>query len=859
MVNKKISHVVIGLFFLSGCLALVYEILWLKELKLLFGSTIQAASVTVAAFFLGLSAGGFFWGSRAPNIANLLRAYGLLEVGIGLTAGLYFFMLRVYQSIYNLIFQFAGELPLLLVLTKLTLAMTMLFLPAFFMGGTLPVLGQFFIRRPNRLAEKGTFLYAVNTAGAVLGVWLAGFMLPPVLGYTRSYLVAMLASVLVGFVAIKLGKEESSVYDAGVSLANGQTAQIPDASLRPVALYVLAFVSGFLALAMQIFWTRMFSQVLQNTVYSFSVILSVFLSALTLGAVLANRLSHRKLPATQTTVTLLAASGFTCGLTPWLFTRVTEGTKGLMFFGSAPWHLYLLAVLGAAILIILIPGMALGSVFPYLLKAAESPGAMPGRIIGHLMGVNTVGAILGSLAAGFIFLGQLGLWWSIKLVCIAYLIAGLATLFVLSGEYRKSRKLTFALVGVLVLALLLPADFPLVYLKPNKNAKLLGVFEGPVTITSVIQHKTEKNKDYLRMYINNKYSAGGTLPSGMRVQMAQSGIPLMLHANPKSLFYLGLGTGITAGTALASHVEKVTVCELVPEVVEASRKFFADYCFGLYEDKRARVFIEDGRNYLLGRKETYDLIISDLFLPWKAGVGNLYTLEHFKNVKSRLKTDGLFVQWLAMYQLSNDEFYSIVRTVLEVFEQVTLWRTSYSTTRPALGLICSNSNAPLNPKVMLESHKQDRLKKVALPPERLLFWSLMKYCGNLTSNSVLFKNHPMNTDDRPIIEFTSPISYQNRVAKLEKAMTGELLFDFLKGILNGCPPEKDPFLQQLDQQQKTQVCLGLKVYQLNLLKYGNPQARSKYQNQISDILFRDLKRPFPCTINRKEGRPFVNQ
>ncbi|MGD9032451.1 MAG: fused MFS/spermidine synthase, partial [Desulfobacteraceae bacterium] len=782
MVNKKITHLVIGLFFLSGCLALVYEILWLKELKLLFGSTIQAASVTVAAFFLGLSAGGFFWGSRAPKIANLLRAYGLLEVGIGLTAGIYFFMLRIYQSIYNLIFQFAGELPLLLILIKLALAMTMLFLPAFFMGGTLPVLGQFFIRHPDKLGEKGTFLYAVNTAGAVFGVWLAGFILPPIFGYTRSYLAAMIASVLIGIIAVKLGKEEPLAQNARVSSAIEHTPQMPDAALRPGVLYLLAFVSGFLALAMQILWTRMFSQVLQNTVYSFSVILTVFLSALTLGAVLANRLSHWKLPPIQTTVTLLAASGFTCGLTPWLFTRVTEGTKGLMFFGTAPWHLYLLAVLGAAILIILIPGIALGSVFPYLLKAAESPGALPGRIIGHLMGVNTVGAILGSLTAGFIFLGQLGLWWSIKLVCLAYVSAGLATLFVLSGAYRKSKKVAFALVGVLVLALLLPADFPLVYIKPNKNAKLLGVFEGPATITSVIQHKTEQNKDYLRMYINNKYSAGGTLPSAMNVQIAQSSIPLMLHADPKSLFYLGLGTGITAGSALASNAEKVTVCELVPEVVEASRKFFADYCFGLYEDKRARVFIEDARNYLLGRRETYDLIIADLFLPWKAGVGNLYTLEHFKNLRSRLKTDGLFIQWLAMYQLSKDEFYSIVRTVLEVFDQVTLWRTSYSTTRPALGLICSNNNAPLNAKVMLDNQKGGRLNKVALPPERLLSWSLMKYCGNLTNNRALFMNHPINTDDRPLIEFTSPVSYQNRVAKLEKAMTGRLLLDFLKEI-----------------------------------------------------------------------------
>jgi hypothetical protein len=215
-----------------------------------------------------------------------------------------------------------------------------------------------------------------------------------------------------------------------------------------------------------------------------------------------------------------------------------------------------------------------------------------------------------------------------------------------------------------------------------------------------------------------------------------------------------------------------------------------------------------------------------------------------------LKPDGLFVQWLAMYQLSENEFYSIVRTVLEVFDQVTLWRSSYSTTRPTLGLICSNNNAPLDAGVMLDSHKRDTFKKVALPPERLLFWSLMKYCGNLTENRALFMNHPINTDDRPIIEFNSPISYQNRVAKLEKAMTGSLLLNFLKKILDGCPPEKDPFLQQLDQYQITQICLGLRVYQLKLLENRDSQKRSKYQRQITDILFRNLKSRFHCDIER---------
>ena len=814
------------LFFFSGAVGLVYEVLWLKELQLLFGNTAYATATTLSVFFLGLSAGGWYWGKRSPAISNLLRAYGLLEVGIGLTALLYFLLLRVYRSLYSPLFEIFETHTALFVLAKFLLSLTILFLPAFFMGGTLPVLSQHFIRRPLEMGKTGSLLYALNTAGAVLGTFLAGFLLPPLLGYTLSYTAAIGMSTAIGLLAVMVGKTVKSLSPPAGDAPSAQEVRAEWTTPRPWLLYLLAFSSGFLALALQVLWTRMFSQVLQNTVYTFSMILIVFLIALAAGAALANLLARTRLAPVPVLVILITLTGLGCSTTPALFYHLTNGLERLVFSEPESWAMYLLALFGATSSVLFVPGLLLGSTFPYLIKVAEGTKEKPGPVMGRMLSVNTVGAILGSLCAGFLMIGQLGLWSSLKVIYLLYL--ALAFLTALLAGTGMKRHMAWAVGG---LALILHFSthggrYPLVYLGAEGNQELVAVVEGSHSITSVVKVKNPGQEEYLSLILNNKYILGGTKPAFVANQRAQTVVPMTIHPNAKSIFYLGMGTGITADTALRYDVDKVTVCELVPEVVLAARVYLADHVGRLFSDPRATVVIEDGRNYLLGKQERFDLIIGDLFLPWKIGIGNLYTVEHFQTVKSKLKEDGLFVQWLALYQLSRQEFCTIVNTMLQVFDSVTLWRNSFLTDRPTMALIGHAGPSPLKPAALTQAFRRLNPKGPAFSEPLILANALMLYGGNLRQARALFSAFPVNTDDRPAIEFSSPQSYQSRLAGIEKALVEEQLVQLLEDILKEAPLDNDPYLVEFGPEARAYVLAGADLVAMSALRRAD-RAKAK--------------------------------
>jgi len=812
------KRIILILFFFSGAVGLVYEVLWLKELQLLFGNTAYAAATTLSVFFLGLSVGGWYWGKRSPFISNLLKAYGLLEIGIGLTALLYFLLLSLYRSLYSPLFEILETHTALFVLAKFLLSLTILFLPAFFMGGTLPVLSQYFIRRPLELGKTGTLLYTINTAGAVLGTFLAGFILPPLLGYTLSYTAAIVMSTAIGLLALMVGKAVETIPAPSEILPSPKGIHMKRDTLGTPLLYLLAFSSGFLALALQVLWTRMFSQVLQNTIYTFSMILIVFLIALAIGAALANLLSRINLNPVPVLVILLTLAGLSCSTTPALFNHVTNGLDRLVFHEHETWALYLLALFGATSSIILVPGLLLGSIFPYLIKLAEGMEEKPGPVMGRILSINTLGAILGSLCAGFLMLGQLGLWNSLKVTCLIYL--ALAFLTAIVAGVGMKRHMAWVVGGLaLFLHFFTYGDqYPLVYLGAEGNQELVAVIEGSHSVTSVMKVKNPGQEEYLSLVLNNKYILGGTKQAFVVNQRAQTIVPMNIHPNTRSLFYLGMGTGITADTALIYDAEKITVCELVPEVVQAARLYLADYVGRLFNDPRASVVIEDGRNYLLGKQEQYDLIIGDLFLPWKIGIGNLYTVEHFQTAKSKLKEDGLFVQWLALYQLSRREFCTIVNTMLQVFDSVTFWRNSFLTDRPTMALIGHASPSPLKPEALIQAFWRLNPKGPALSEPLILANALMLYSGNLRQARELFGGFPVNTDDRPAIEFSSPQSYQSRIAGAEKALVEEDLLGLLDDVLKESPIDKDPYLAEFGPEAKAYVSAGADLVAMSALR-----------------------------------------
>jgi len=832
------------LFFFSGAVGLVYEVLWLKELQLLFGNTAYATATTLSVFFLGLSAGGWYWGKRSPTISNLLRAYGFLEVGIGLTALLYFLLLKVYRSLYSPLFEIFETHTSLFVLAKFLLSLTILFLPAFFMGGTLPVLSQHFIRRPLEMGKTGSLLYTINTAGAVLGTFLAGFLLPPILGYNRSYSAAIVMSTAIGLLAVMIGKTVETISPSSENTSIPKEIQVKRDALGTLLLYLLAFSSGFLALALQVLWTRMFSQVLQNTVYTFSMILIVFLIALAIGAALANLLTRTRLSPVPVLVILLTLTGLSCSTTPALFNYATNGLERLVFPEPESWAMYLLALFGSTSSIILIPGLLLGSIFPYLIKVAEGMKEKAGPVMGRILSMNTFGAILGSLCAGFLMLGQLGLWSSLNLICLLYLALAFFTAIIAGGGMK--RHLAWAVAGLtLLLHFFTHGDrYPLVYLGGEGNQELVAVLEGSHSITSVVKVKDQGKEEYLSLVLNNKYVLGRTQSAYVANQRAQTIVPLNIHPKAGSVFYLGMGTGITADTALRYDVDRVTVCELVPEVVQAARVYLSDHVGRLFSDSRASVVIEDGRNYLLGKQACYDLIIADLFLPWKIGIGNLYTVEHFQTARSKLKGDGLFVQWLALYQLSRQEFCTVVNTMLQVFDSVTLWRNSFLTDRPTMALIGHASPSALNPEALIQSFRRLNPKGPAVGEPLIIANALMLYGGNLRQARAVFTAFPVNTDDHPAIEFSSPQRYQSRMAGAETALVEEPLLRLLEDILKEAPLEKDPYLVKFEPKARAYATAGVDLVAMSALRHTD---RNKAREHLASALEK-LPAEFGATV-----------
>ncbi|PIG92227.1 fused MFS/spermidine synthase [Gloeocapsopsis sp. IPPAS B-1203] len=805
--NRIASTSLLILLFFSGFAALVYQVLWVRELGLLFGSTAQAAALTIAIFFTGLASGGWFWGRRAPHTSSL-RWFGWVEIGVALTALGHFALVDVYHALYPIFYATVGHSPILDTLVKAIIAATLLLPASFLMGGTLPLMVQHLVRHPNQLATVGTQLYAVNTAGSASGALATGFVLPLLLGFRNTYLLAVSLDFTVGLLAVLLAStktEKSSISSDLQQKFNSDTKipnRSPHLSLPNPLVWATAFSSGFATLGIEVIWTRLFSQVLQNSVYTYALVLSTFLLALSLGAAIANALSrlHRPAPPLILCGLLLLASSATA-VSPWLFYEVTDG---FTYLGrDLNWESYLSAIASVAGLVMLLPGMILGAVLPYLMRILETDPRQPSEQVGRLIAADTTGAILGSLSAGFLLLPLLGAWRSLLLLASIYLV------IVAAIALLRTTIIRLVVAGVLVTAAVLLTGMNLQALQTvpigtRANDRIVEIQEGSHATVAVVD--TSRGGRAIR--VNTYYTLGSS--RNLHFEQNQTVVPMMTHPKPDSVFYLGMGTGITAGAALAFPV-KLVVCELLPEVVSLSKAHFTPWTRGLFEDERVTVHAEDGRNCLSRSRDRYNLIISDLFTPWERGTGNLYTLENYQIAKERLEPDGIFVQWIPLYQVSQQEFGIIARTMAEVFPQVVMWRGDLAPSRSIVALIGQKQAQPLDPQVIARHGRylMNQLEAIATPTsdEALTALLLRLYVGNITA-SKLFDNYPINTDDYPLIEYLAPRTHRQVQTGTARFLVGserEHLYHQIRSAVN---PEADPYLVNLTSAQYGYVNAG---------------------------------------------------
>jgi spermidine synthase len=747
-------------FFLSGGTALLYEVVWVRILALTFGNTVYAVGLVLAAFMSGLSLGSYLLGRWADRDTNLLKLYGVLEIGIAVFSLASPNLLDAVTSVYLGVNSPAMPFWLLSAL-RYVLSALVLLVPTTLMGGTLPVLSRFVIRSRNEMGGKLGALYAINTVGGVVGTFLVGFFLVRYFGLQSTIRMAACLNAAVGVAAIYMGGRFS---EPGVVMIREKTFHdrpAPKPMGKAASSYAVAAIllSGATAMTYQVAWSRLLINVIGTTTYGFSIILMVFLTGIALGSALVSRFSARVGPGLVHFALVQALIGIVSILTVALFPMMPSLMyNGLQAMGGSYVNVLLLQS-GLVFIYIIVPTTLFGATFPIVAHIYRPDDVRVGRGIGVVYAANTAGCILGSIMAAFVMLPALGSSATIKAASVLNIVLALAG-FVVLGK----RLAVAAAAAILVLILAVPTHIPLdlldsgvaIYARTpgyklrSRRSEYLYHKEG---LNATISVKANMTGDlYLRT--NGKTDAGTT--SDMGTQLSLGYFPALMHPDPGDVLVVGLGSGVTIRALLdvADNV-RVDCVEIEPAVVKAA-ELFGDYNGEVLRDPRVRYIIDDARGHLAASRSHYDIIISEPSNPWISGIGSLFTREFFELSASRLRPGGIFCQWVHTYSLRPEDVKTIVGTFSSVFHDTSVWRAN----KGDILLIGAPKDLPALSYEGVASKIGGKaawgLRAYLNISDPLDFFSYFETDADGARR--LSEGAPLNTDDMPILEFNAPYS-----------------------------------------------------------------------------------------------------
>ena len=714
-----------GIFFASGSAGLVYEVMWTRSFGLVFGSTTRAAAIVLAAFFLGMALGNWV-GARLAGTTRgaALRGYAWLELFVAAAALLVLGWLALYHAAYPLLYRATFESPLALSALQLGLAALALGPPCVGMGATLPLMSRAVVASETHLGRRLGFVYALNTLGGVVGVLLAGFWLPVALGVRGSMFLAALLNVAAALAAFRAARGLEDVTPP----AGAERRAAPSLRGRARTLALVATLSGLGTLALEVLFTRLLVNAMDSSVFSFALVLATFLVALALGAALVSALVDR-----VASPWALIAAGSWLGaaailIAPGLLTRIwLQSLDQPFWLGPLGTASLLLPITG---LVMGPPALLIGTVLPATWRAAIARADDAGGWVGRLTSLNTCAGVVGSLAAGFVLIPAFGA--SASLLGVATLYAGLALLASLHAARGLGWRLAALGCALAFVALASQRSWQIVPAIVPPGTKLLALDEGEGATVAVL----ENGHGGRELVVNSRYSLGST--DGGHVHRSQGQLALALHGAPRSVAFIGVATGMSV-TSIFSHpgIERVVAIELLPGVVRLAG-WFQEANQRVLEDPRVEIRLADGRNHLFGTSERFDAIVGDLFVPWHAGTGYLYTAEHFANVRERLREGGVFAQWLQIDQAALPEIQSLAASFTAAFDDAELWLNTMDGGRPLLAFVGFRERRGARPHSL--SDVVSRVCGTALLRE----WS---------------SGARRNTDDRPVIEFSAAASH----------------------------------------------------------------------------------------------------
>ncbi len=771
--NKDQFFLAYLVFFGSGAAALIYEISWTRQIGLLFGHTVQAASIVLASYFAGMAI-GYRVGAKLSSRVSPLIGYAVAELMVAGWAVMIPLLLSISESATiapwlnssTLIWQttIRGTFGFLLLLpATIALGVTLPMMATYIAGGGTGTLSD------ERNASRVALAYSINTGGALVGVLLSTFFMLVVIGVRSSSYVAAALSLLCALAAWIMSRRErlKSRVQIRVEDENSPLSSLNSRHSGLSAFYSgLAALSGFGILALQVLYTRMFSLVFHNSIYTFGIVIAVFLASLAIGAALASQLqrrySARRIVGVATGLGSLAVAG-SIPIFVWL-TDLKYFSYGDSFSGYMTGAILLVTAVAA-------PGItSLGMMLPLVWTMASKFGSA-GQVVGNLTAINTLAAAMGAISASFVLLIWVGLWQSIVFIAVLFFIAAFFLLW--QNKQIRTAGVLGVLIGVVsVLALLSPIESE--FDRTEYHERLVQRWNSAYGWIDVVQ--SEQNGSF-KIRQNLHYRFGRTGDNAREFRQAH--IPLLLHNDPQDVLFMGLGTGLTAGGAIPHpEVKKIVAVELIPEVIEAVRSL-SKYNYNVVDHPKVEIHTDDARHYLLANDRKFDVIISDLFVPWESESGYLYTAEHYLTASERLKDGGLFCQWLPLYQLGPVEFESIANSFASVFPNTTIWWGQLETTSPVIALIGTRSPIEVDPSALAKRLNQlDRnltsSDQSIATPER--FWAHFIADWQLQTNALF------NTDEHPRVEFLTPVSNRNR-----KMIKGKVLKQYFEDVLFDLP------------------------------------------------------------------------
>ncbi|MEZ2345552.1 fused MFS/spermidine synthase [Terriglobus sp. RCC_193] len=651
---------------LSGISALIFQVLWARELSVVVGVEVYAITLAISAFFAGLAGGSALFGRIADRVVSPLRVYAILEAGVAAAAVAVTLVLPSMAVLYAKLQDHVGLLALVLPFVVVSA-------PALLMGGTLPVAIRALQPQSLRVAVDGGFLYTANTAGGIIGVLIASFVLIPWVGLRGTALVAGFLNVVACAVVWQQFKETVPHPEKASVVEKRHTSSVTPSHL-PLILYTFA---GAVALGYEVVWSQAIGQFVSTRAFSFSIVLAVYLSGLALGAWFGSGFVKRGLDSWGAFGLLISGAGLIAMLEfsavgRWtVLTQMWIGDAVLKAAGSEALRMYA-SFATAGIGLVFLPTLLLGAAFPVVLRLIAGKSGV-GSAVGNALSANTAAGIVGTMVTGFVMIPMLGIVRTLALLTIvAGAIGVVATLF----TTRRWMKLAVGLTAVstMVAAAMTPADRLANLLLLTRGGGTLVFYEEGRGATVAVAQQRSKDNAFRRLFVQGVSNSGDAMPS-MRYMRLQTMIPLLIHnGEPKSVMVVGFGTGITAGETLRYPGLTTRVCaELLPSIVRAGKMFPENY--NAWNDDRLNIRLRDGRQELMRNNQSYDVITLEPPPPSAQGVANLYSVEFYEIAKKRLNQNGILAQWLPIATQNEQQTRELVRSFLNAFPYATLWTT----------------------------------------------------------------------------------------------------------------------------------------------------------------------------------------